>query len=150
MPTDKIRLEAERIVNEACSTLPYGNDSVNPLILNPGLTVNIPEHEIQYTNLIDLSIDESEIVRLERQRIAAQRKKLEACRKQNAKDKVNEPEPDLLEFFDPNRHVYQSVNIQTKSLPNLLPTLRCAPDDCIQFLHENILCDHYASMLYDV
>ncbi|CAH8841037.1 unnamed protein product [Trichobilharzia szidati] len=149
-PTDKIRLEAERIVNEACSTLPCGNDLINPLILNPGLTVNIPEHETQFTNLIDLSVDESEIVRLERQRIAAQRKKLEACRKQNAKDKVNEPEPDLLEFFDPNRHVYQSVNIQTKSLPNLLPTLRCAPDDSIQFLHENILCDHYASMLYDV
>lgn len=85
-PADEIRLEAERIVNEACNTLPAGDNSTNPLILNPRITVNIPENVSMYENLIDLTVDESEIVRLERQRIAAQRKRLiEANRKQNIK-----------------------------------------------------------------
>ncbi|CAH8522307.1 unnamed protein product [Heterobilharzia americana] len=141
MPADEIRLEAECIVNEACRTRPFGNDSINPLILNPRITVNIPEHDILYTNLIDLSVDESEIVRLERQRVATQRKMLDAQRRQSAKDKVIEPEPDLLEFFDPNRHVYQSVNLQTKGLPNLLPSLHCAPMDSLNSLYDKITCD---------
>ncbi|CAH8528957.1 unnamed protein product [Schistosoma rodhaini] len=139
--TDEIRLEAERVVNEACNTLPAGDNSINPLILNPRITVNVPENVSTYENLIDLTVDESEIVRLERQRIAAQRKRLlEANRKQNIK--VDEPEPDLLEFFDPNRHVYQSVNLQSKGIRSLLPTLHCASDDLVNVFQHKIACDY--------
>ncbi|CAH8518852.1 unnamed protein product [Schistosoma guineensis] len=146
-PADEIRLEAERIVNEACNTLPAGDNSTNPLILNPRITVNIPENVSMYENLIDLTVDESEIVRLERQRIAAQRKRLiEANRKQNIK--VDEPEPDLLEFFDPNRHVYQSVNLQSKGIRSLLPTLHCASDDLVDVFQHKIAYD-YSSWLCD-
>ncbi|KAH8861743.1 hypothetical protein KSF78_0007587 [Schistosoma japonicum] len=142
-PTDEIYLEAERVVNEACSTLPCGNNSTNPLILNPRITVNLPGDISMYENLIDLTVDESEIVRLERQRIAAQRKRLDASRKQNIKDKASEPEPDLLEFFDPNRHVYQSINLQPKGIRrSLLPTLNCASDDLVNALHRKIAHDH--------
>lgn len=58
------------------------------MILNPGITVNIPDNVFVYTNLIDLSIDESEIVRQERERIAAQRRRYNQIRKQNLKDKL--------------------------------------------------------------
>lgn len=52
---------------------------------NPSLTVNIPEHVSTYTNLMDLSVDESEIVREERERIAQQRLRMARIRKEEAK-----------------------------------------------------------------
>ncbi|CAH8491235.1 unnamed protein product [Schistosoma turkestanicum] len=142
-PTHEVRLEAERIVNQACNTLPNGDNPMEALILNPRITINIPENMSIYENLIDLSVDESEIVRLERQRIAAQRKRfIEANEKQNAK--VNEPEPDLLEFFNPNRHVYQSVNLEWKGIRNLLPTLQHASEDLVNVFQQKLLCDYYS------
>lgn len=108
---------------------------------NPSLTVNIPEHVSTYTNLMDLSVDESEIVREERERIAQQRLRMARIRKEEAKKKPQIPKPDLLEFFDPNRHVFQSVNLHIKGLPTFLPIISTAPQDMVDVFHDQAMTD---------
>ncbi|VDP77405.1 unnamed protein product [Echinostoma caproni] len=139
-PGKKAWQEAERLVKEAtvCSNT---HNQLNVYTPNPSLTVNIPEQVSTYTNLMDLSVDESEIVRQERERVAEQRRRMAQLRRQEAKKKPQIPKPDLFEFFDPNRHVFQSVNLHFKGLPTFLPVITTASQEMMDVFHDRAMID---------
>ncbi|THD28482.1 hypothetical protein D915_000676 [Fasciola hepatica] len=139
-PGEEAWQKAQWLVNEDAvySNMHNQLDIYTP---NPGLTVNIPEHVSTYTNLMDLSVDESEIVREERERIAQQRLRMAHLRKEELKKKPQIPKPDLLEFFDPNRHVFQSVNLHIKGLPTFLPIISTASQDMVDVFHDRAMTD---------
>ncbi|KAF5395648.1 hypothetical protein PHET_11599 [Paragonimus heterotremus] len=117
------------------------HNDAGKLVLNPGLTVNIPEQLCTFNNLMELSVNESEIVRQERERIAKQRKRMNQLRKQAAKDRPHHPPPDLLEFFDPNRHIFQSINLHFRGLPSFLPSVTRASDNLVTLFHDRRMMD---------
>ncbi|KER26680.1 hypothetical protein T265_06114 [Opisthorchis viverrini] len=138
-PCERARKEAARLVEEACAGSSQSN--AESLLLNPGLTVNIPDDVCTFNNLMELTVDESEIVRLERERVANQRKHMAQLRKKAAKQKPVFPAPDPLEFFDPNQHVFQSVNLHVRGLPSFLPSAQRASDDSYMAIQERMIAD---------
>ncbi|KAG5449068.1 hypothetical protein CSKR_100275 [Clonorchis sinensis] len=138
-PCERARKEAARLVEEACAGSSQSN--AESLLLTPGLTVNIPEDVCTFNNLMELTVDESEIVRLERERVANQRKHMAQLRKKAAKQKPVFPAPDPLEFFDPNQHVFQSVNLHVRGLPSFLPSAQRASDDSYMAIQERMIAD---------
>ncbi|KAA3682049.1 uncharacterized protein DEA37_0002019 [Paragonimus westermani] len=134
-PSEQARQEAARLMRAAFDSHNTHNDA-RELVLNPGLTVNIPEQLCTFNNLMELSVNESEIVRQERERIAKQRKRMNQLRKQAKRDRPHHPPPDLLEFFDPNRHIFQSINLHFRGLPSFLPSLTRASDNLVTLFHD--------------
>ncbi|CAH8520569.1 unnamed protein product [Dicrocoelium dendriticum] len=139
-PTKQAREDAARLVEQACNSL-NSHNSDGDLILNPGLTVNIPDQVCTFNNLMELSVSESEIVREERARVAERRKRMAQLRKKAEKEKPDDPPPDLLEFFDPNKHIFQSINLHVRGLPSFLPSLNRASNDFLTVFHDRRVND---------
>ncbi|CAL8074795.1 unnamed protein product [Calicophoron daubneyi] len=139
-PSKEIRQKACELVDQACGVSNTNNDAQG-FIPNPGLTVNIPENVYTFTNLVDLSVDQSEIYRQERQRIMKQRRDMALLNKRAAKAKQELPPADPMEFFDPNRHIFQSINLHHRGLPSFLPRLKRASDSLATIFHDRLVSD---------
>ncbi|VUZ42123.1 unnamed protein product [Hymenolepis diminuta] len=96
-----------------------GGDALN-------VCVNFTPKDRIFNDLPSLEdINDEDLIREERDRFARQRQRAltEICRSHPPKQETL-PEPNLLKFFDPKRHIFQSARLDVTRLPNPQTTLQ--------------------------
>ncbi|KAL5111823.1 hypothetical protein TcWFU_003700 [Taenia crassiceps] len=96
-----------------------------------GRCVNFTREDRLYKDLLAVSLDDAEVVQAERDKVARRRRHLlaEAARLHPPKAEIL-PEPCPLKFFDPERHIFQSVRLDITGLTDhwTLPDTLTAAD----------------------
>ncbi|VDK35606.1 unnamed protein product [Taenia asiatica] len=87
-----------------------------------GMRLNFTRKERLYKDLLAVSLDDAEVLQAERDKVARRRRRLlaEAARLHPPKAEIL-PEPCPLKFFDPKRHIFQSVRLDITSLTDQRP-----------------------------
>ncbi|VEL35751.1 unnamed protein product [Protopolystoma xenopodis] len=152
-PTTKARMAAEALISpdslHLLGKLSESNgDGVGSIpaeaikqVLNnlniPSVTVNFEENEKLYGSLLNISVNNSEIISSQRKRSRVQKKKGSLCKPTSFL-----PEPDALEFFDPNKHVFQSANLDFVLQPttdDAMPCTQICPPEMLYLFYDRFL-----------